>query len=225
MSGAETRELKRPSGHVFRVDGARGAVWFAKYRLPNGRQLKKRLGPAAPERGRPPAGYFTKRVAEDWLRDTLDEARRHALPGMVATGATFADAASELTRYAEDDRGCKPSTLHDYRSRINAHLLPAFGTRRIDEISSRDVERWRARIVATTGGPLTNKSNDNLLVLLHGIFRRAMTVYGLPHNPIDVAERHRVRPTGDIDVLSSEEGGIGGRGRAGDSPAGRLAAG
>jgi hypothetical protein len=117
MGPLEPREMKRPSGHVVRVEGPRGAVWYARYRLPSGRQVKKRLGPAAPERARPPAGYFTRRLAEDWLADTLDSARRRTLPGMVATGATFADAAAEYLRYAEQDRGCKPSTLRDYRSR------------------------------------------------------------------------------------------------------------
>ena len=34
------------------------------------------------------AGYFTKRTAEAWLSDLLDEARRGTLPGMVRTGAT-----------------------------------------------------------------------------------------------------------------------------------------
>ena len=60
----------------------------------------------------------------------LDEARRGTLPGMVRTGATFADAAAEFLRYAEHDRGCKPSTLRDYRSNLEAHLLPAFGDSR-----------------------------------------------------------------------------------------------
>lgn len=87
--------------------------------------MQKKLGPAWSERGRPPAGYFTRRTAEDWLRSVLDEARRGTLPGMVHTGATFADAAAEYLRYCEIDRGCKPSTLVDYRSNMNAHLLPA----------------------------------------------------------------------------------------------------
>ena len=197
--------MKRPSGHVYRVEGPRGAVWYAKYRLPSGRQVKKRLGPAAPARTRPPAGHFTRGLAEDWLRDTLDSARRRTLPGMVATGATFADAAAEYLRYAEQDRGCKPSTLRDYRSRINSRLLPEFGDRRLEEITSRDIERWRATIVTSTGEPLTNKSKNNLLVLLHGIFRRAVTVYGLPYNPVATVEPHRVRPSGDIEVFSPEE--------------------
>jgi hypothetical protein len=53
---------------------------------------------------RPPAGYFTKRLAEDWLREVIHEARRGTLAGQVRTGATFADAAAEWLRYVEDDR-------------------------------------------------------------------------------------------------------------------------
>jgi integrase len=125
---------------------------------------------------------------------------------MVATGATFADAAAEYLRYAEHDRGCKPSTLRDYRSRMNAHLLPAFGNRRLEEITTRDVERWRASLVAAAdGGALSNKSKNNLVVLLHGVFRRAMTVYDLPLNPVARVERQRVRASGDIEVFSPEE--------------------
>jgi integrase len=205
VSAFESREIKRPSGHVVRVEGARGAVWYARYRLPSGRQVKKRLGPAAPERARPPAGHFTRRLAEDWLRDELDRERRRAIPGTVLIGATFADAAAEYLRYAEQERGCKPSTLRDYRSRINSRLLPEFGDRRLEEITSRDIERWRAGIATAGGEPLTGKSKNNLLVLLHGIFRRAVPVYGLAYNPVATVEPLRVRSSGDIEVFSPEE--------------------
>jgi hypothetical protein len=63
-----------PTAHVFRVERKRGPVWYAKYRLPDGRQAQKKVGPAWMERGRPASGYFTKRLAEEWLRSTLDEA-------------------------------------------------------------------------------------------------------------------------------------------------------
>jgi hypothetical protein len=97
-------------------------VWFAKYRLPDGRQVQKKVGPAWTERGRPQARYVTKRIAEEWLRDVLDQARRGTLPGLIRTDATFADAASEYLRYIEHDRGRKPSTVRGYRSAIEAHL-------------------------------------------------------------------------------------------------------
>src|SRR5208283_4644517 len=100
--------LQPPTGHVFRVERSRGPVWYAKYRLPDGRQVQKKIGPAWTERSRPPAGFVTKRTAEAWLADTLAEARRGTLAGMVRTGATFADAASEFLRYIEHDRARKP---------------------------------------------------------------------------------------------------------------------
>src|SRR6202035_2807596 len=105
MAGA----FKPPTGHVYRVDRTRGPAWYARYRLPDGRQVQKKLGPAWADRGRPPAGYFTKRLAEAWLRSVLDEARRGTLPGMVQTGATFADATAEWLRYVEHHRDRKPS--------------------------------------------------------------------------------------------------------------------
>src|SRR4051794_30660664 len=140
--------FRAPSGHVFRVERKRGPVWYAKFRLPDGRQVQKKIGPAWTERGRPPAGYVTKRLAEAWLRNVLDEARRGTLPGMVRTGATFADAAAEFLRYAADERGCKPSTLRDYRSIIDAHLLPAFGADRIEDVTPATIETWRASLGA-----------------------------------------------------------------------------
>jgi len=111
-----SEDPRRPTGHVFRVERKRGPVRYAKYRLPDGRQVQRKLGLAWTGRGRPAAGHFTKRLAEDWLRDTLDEARRGTLVAPVRTGATFADAAAEWLRYVEHDRDVKPSTLTDYRS-------------------------------------------------------------------------------------------------------------
>jgi len=126
---------------VFRVERVRGPAWYAKYRLPDGRQVQRKLGPAWTERGRPPTGWFTKRTAESWLRDVLDEARRGTLPGMLRTGVTFADAAAEWLRFIEEDRERKPSTLVDYRSALKAHLLPAFGDEPLEAITPEAIER------------------------------------------------------------------------------------
>ncbi len=106
---------------------APAVAWYAKYRLPDGRQVQKRLGPAWTDRGRPTAGYFTKRLAEAWLRRTLGKARRGVLPGMAPTGATFADAAAQWLHYIEHDRRRKPSTMGGCTSIVN---LPAARFRR-----------------------------------------------------------------------------------------------
>lgn len=188
-----------PSGTVFRREGARRPVWYAKYRLPDGRQVQKRIGPAWTERGRPAAGYFTKRTAEAWLRDVLDQARRGTLPGAVRTGATFVDAAAEYLRYVEQDRGRKPSTARGYRSVINAHLLPAFGEMPVEQLTTPAIEQWVARF---DGSPRTR---NKVLIQLGGILRRAKKVYGLPTNPAAEVEKFQPKASGDIEVFSPEE--------------------
>jgi integrase len=192
--------LRPPSGHVFRVERARGPVWYAKYRLPDGRQVQKKLGPAWTERERPAAGYLTKRRAEDWLRSTLEQARRGTLPGSVSTGATFADAAAEFLRHTEHDRGCKPSTLRDYRSNLEAHLLPAFGDQPLKAVTPGVIDAWRASLPG-----LSPRTKNKLLVVMHGVFRRAQHVWDLPANPAASVEKYRQRSSGDIDVFSPEE--------------------
>ena len=192
-------DLRPPSGHVFRLERARGPVWYAKYRLPDGRQVQKKLGPAWTERGRPPAGCFSKRTAEDWLRSTLDEARRGVLPGMVKTGATFADAAAEWLRYVEHDRGRKPSTVEGYRAIVRSQLLPEFGERPIESITTPMVETWISSMDRSAS------TRTKALVLLHGIFKRARKVYDLPTNPVADVERPPMSRSGDIEVFSPEE--------------------
>lgn len=218
-----TGSRQPPSGHVFRAERRLGAVWYAKYRLPDGRQVQKKIGPAWSERERPPAGYFTKRLAEDWLREVLDQARRGTLVGMVRTGATFADAAAEFMRHAEHDRQLKPSSLRGYRSILNAHLLPAFGDRPIEQVTSAEIEQWRANLArvdepragvneagvgledGTAMRPLSSNSKNHIMMLLHAVFVRACKVYKLPANPVAEVERYPARTTGDIEVFSPEE--------------------
>jgi integrase len=196
-------EIRQPSGHVFRVQRSHGPVWYVKYRLPDGRQVQKKLGPAWTERGRPPAGYFTKRTAEAWLGDVLDRARRGTLPGMVRTGATFTDAAHEWLRYVEEERGRKASTLADYRSVVNAHLIPAFGDQPLERIDAESIERWLSGLLRD--GELSRRSIQKLLVLLNGIFRRARKVWKLPHNPVADVERLTVPKRTDLSFYSPEE--------------------
>lgn len=191
-----------PSGHVFRRRGARGDVWYAKYRPPDGRQVQRRIGPAWTERGRPAAGYFTKRTAEEWLADVCDQARRGSLPGMVRTGATFADAVAEYMRWLEHDRERKPSTLRDYQSIIRAHLLPQFGQMRLEDITTEQVERWSAELSA---GPMSNRTRLKILTVLHGVMQRAKRVWKLPRNPVSDVEKPTQRRGSEIEVFSPEE--------------------
>jgi hypothetical protein len=151
------------------------------------RQVQKTIGPAWSERGRPPEGYFTKRTAQAWLRNVLDQAERGVLPGMVRTGRTFADATEEYLRYLADDRERKPSTVRDARSVIRNHLLPPFGDRRLEDITEQEVERWARRLGSER--PLSNATKRKVIVIFHGVMARACRVYRLPANPVAKVEK------------------------------------
>ncbi len=146
------------------------------------------------------------------------------MAGLVVTGATFADAAAEFMRYVEHDKALKPSTLYGYQSILDAYLLPAFGDRQLEQITTADIEAWRSELESVSEArradrqrakgneyppastrALSNSTKNRIMVTLHGIFRRACKVFGLPVNPASGIERHPVRLTGDIDVFSPEE--------------------
>jgi integrase len=186
------------SGHAFKRKGKRCVVWYAKYRLPDGRQQKKRIGPHWTGKTAPPDGYFTKATAQAYLDALLSQARQGTLPGMVKTGKTFREAAAEWLAYCENVRDCKPSTLRDYSNMLRV-LNRQFGDRRVESITSEDIELW----IGGYGG--SNRTRQKYLVCLGSIFKRAMKVYGLARNPAEVVERPRVRRAASIDVLRPEE--------------------
>jgi integrase len=142
---------------------------------PTGRQFKKRIRPAWTSRGRPAAGYYTKRTAEAWLSHVLDQARR----------------------------GTLPSTVRDYQSIIPAHLLPAFGTKRLEDITTEGVERWAVGL--TAGGRMNNRTKLKILTVLHGVMGRARRVWKLPRNPVTDVEKPVQTHRTDIDVFSPED--------------------
>jgi integrase len=194
----------RATGHTYIVKRKRGPQWYAKYRLPDGRQVQKRLGPAHTGHGRPPQGYFTKRTAQEALEAILTDARRGTLAGMTTTEATFEDAAAEWLRYIEQDRKRRPSTVRDYRNTINGRLNPEFGSEPIEAIDSERIDGWRAELLVAEG-ELSARTINKMLVILHGIFKRAMRVYGLPSNPLDGVDRQPQRRSGDFQVFTPGE--------------------
>jgi integrase len=196
---------ERVSGHVMVRRGARGAVFYAKFRLPDGRQVQQRIGPAWTGRGRPPEGFFTQRTAEVALEARLTDARRGTLEGMRRTGATFADAAAEFLRYVEHVRQREASTVGDYRSVIDGYLLAQFGERRLESITADDIDAYKERLIAE--GRLSNRTIVRHLTVLHGIFRRAARVWGLSGNPAsaDLVERPPLRYSGEFALLSPNE--------------------
>ena len=117
------------------------------------------------------------------------------LPGIVRTGATFADAAAEWLRYIEHDRGRKPSTVAGYEIIVRSQLLPAFGEMAIESITPEMIEAWLGSL---SGAPSTR---TKALVLMHGIFAARPKVWHLPSNAVADVEKPVLTRSGEIQVF------------------------
>jgi 2-keto-4-pentenoate hydratase len=60
-----------PSEATYSESTAHAERLHAKYRLPDGSHVQRKLSAAWTAHGRSPSGYFTKRTAEAWLDDVL----------------------------------------------------------------------------------------------------------------------------------------------------------
>jgi integrase len=197
--------MQRVTGHVKVVQRKRGPVFYLKYRLADGCQAQKLLGPKWTERGRPPVGYFTDRTADEALQELLADARRGTLAGAAPrAGKTFDDACQEWLRYGRDDKQLSPSTLSDYRNAVSGYLLPEFGAATpLEAITTERIDVYREQLLAD--GRLLRRSVQKVLVLLHGILKRAKRRKWIATNPAEDVERVRVRRSGDFNVLSPAE--------------------
>jgi integrase len=123
--------------------------------------------------------------------------------GWSAPAQRFADAVAEYMRWLEQDRARKPTTLRGYESIMRAHLLPAFGERRLEDITAEEVEAWSAQLAARG---LANSTRLRILTCLFGVMKRAKRVWKLPRNPIaDVEKPVQSHAAIELEVFSPEE--------------------
>ena len=167
----------------------------------------RRLGPKANGKGRPEAGSYTPKLAEQALREILTDATRGVLRGAERpSGATLRDACESYLHFVEFDRRRRASTVADYRKSVRHHLYREFGeTLPLERLTSERIDRWRRRLVAE--GTLTPRTINKNLGLLSAILKRAVKAGLLPSNPAAAVDRQPLRDSGDFEVLSPAEVG------------------
>jgi integrase len=184
-----------------------GPVYYAKWRLDDGTQVKRRLGPAWLERGRdglwkrrrgrPRDGFLTEREAIVAMAEAV---REHAetVGRAQRPDRTFGDVAEDWLRHGERKRGLKRSTLRDYRQVLDAYLLPAFGELQVAAVTSETIERWHSEF-------RRSRTAEKVLMVLRAILGYAARRGWVAANAAQGVERHPVRYSGDYDLYSPEE--------------------
>jgi integrase len=173
----------------------RGGRFYDVYFRLNGRQVKRRVGPAwvkagKPRRGRPQDGYLDVAAAHDRARRIVAEHVASAQPQQA--GPTFREIAHEYLRWLEQVKGAKPSTLADHgyalaepNGTTNGHVMRSLGDRPAAEITTDEIE---AVLAAVEGSPRTcNKRRALLLAAFNFGVKRA----GLPGNPVRGTDKRR----------------------------------
>jgi integrase len=190
------------SGHVWLYEGKRRNTWCAKWRDQQG-QHEKRLGPAWTGKGPPPPGFLRQREAHALLDALLVDARRGQLR-QERTGVVFADIAEEWFERGCFERDWSASTQTDYRSVLDAHLLPEFAPKRIETITTKQIEHWRSSLAKDE--IRTRRTVNKIVTQLHSVLEHAVEHHGLIVNP--AAKVKRLRESYDaarFDFYSPEE--------------------
>ena len=141
---------------------------------------------------KPDASYLTPSEARGQLGRICAEASRVSPRLAQRDGVSFRDAAEAWYRDRELEKGCRPSTLRDYRSQLDSRLLPAFESEDgrslpLSEVTSEQIVRWRRTLQAESR--LSPRTINKLRMSLHGIFEHARRPvadggFGLGDNPV-----------------------------------------
>jgi hypothetical protein len=128
-------------------------------RLPDGSRFR--------ERSRAPGA--SKSAAVKWGQDRERHLVQHGPPQPEKEVPTLQDFAPRfIDGYARANRQ-KPSGIAAKESILGAHLLPTLGTRRLDGISSEDVQRLKSELQGKAP-----KTVNNVLTVLNVLLKKAI---------------------------------------------------
>jgi integrase len=214
-------------------EGRGQAFYEAKFRH-QGRQVKRRIGPAwldrdpdggwRPRRGRVSDGFYDERrahvaaaeivsayVADAAEVERVERERKQA-------GVTFREVAEEYLSWLERVNGAKPSTLRDHRSTlaeagtpyrrgsgtINGHVMAALGDRPASKITTREINELLTKVSDTGASPSTVNKFRAVIVAVLNYGAKEDT-FGLQTNPAAQADKRREPDRAPLLFYSPEE--------------------
>jgi integrase len=136
---ARYKSLQRGTAVLQKRKG--GAVWTIRYRI---RDATAKSGWTQKREALPDCK--SKKDALRTLSQRTNETNVLNNSPRQATGITFGTFASGLWQSYLENRNVKPSTVYSYQSMLNRYLLPTFGQRRLEEITSVELTQFFSKL-------------------------------------------------------------------------------
>lgn len=146
-----------------------------------------------------PTTFRTKAEAGAWL--AREQVRLEA--GAAGSPKVVKPPAPVLKDYAERwlrDRPVRPSTRVTYRRYLDLHILPALGSKRLDEITADVVRAWHLDVAS---GALTVRARA--YAFLKTVLGGAVEEDIIPANPCRIRWASNVRPATEVVTATPEQ--------------------
>jgi integrase len=126
--------------------------------------------------------FRTRKLAERFLAETTQRAVRgeYIEPAKVPT---FAEVAEDWFRSKSDRR---PSHVSDLRTRLDKHILPIFGSDRLDRITVAAIEKFRNDLRDRN---YAHRTINTILRIMGAVFKLGIKRGQCAKNPVDSVER------------------------------------
>jgi integrase len=168
----------------------RNGHYYGRWRTGDGRRLNRKVGKARDEGER---DGLTRAQAERAFRQLQEAEERTPAPSGADRSITVADASHSLRRQLAVE-GSRKSYLENVESMHRVHIAPALGDKPLARVTTADVERLAAAMLAKGRAPKTVR---NVLSFLHSIFEHSLRRGWVRENPVRLAVRPKRRRSTD----------------------------
>ncbi|HEY6891695.1 MAG TPA: site-specific integrase [Solirubrobacter sp.] len=177
------------TGRIYIKHGA----YYGRWRTLDGRYVNRRLGKVWDRGGQ--GDGLSKRDADRLLRRLMEAEGTRREPTVEEHRRTV-DEAADAMRDRLLIEGARKSYRQNCESMQRVHISPALGKRRVDKVTSDDIERLARAMLAKGASPKTVR---NVITFLHSVFALAIKKGWAVANPVAGATRPKRRRRGDAD--------------------------
>jgi integrase len=164
----------------------RGDTWYFRKRV-NGSLIKKALSTNLTE---------ARKLRNQFLKEILLYGKILEPEPVTSEGLVFGEVAKQWVEIKEKE--IRSSTLTDYRSAMNAHVLPKIGNVPIREIGYLEVQKL------ISGMSCSGKRLKNVLTPMREVFKFAQLAAMIEKNPMDLIKSPKIHKP-EINPLSMQE--------------------